>query len=71
MAHRARGGSIYEVCRQPGTVAMKPTACWRFLVVVLGAYKQMKSQRENVLSDIGEDSVDRAFGFLRPGEPSR
>ena len=28
----------------------------------------MKSQRDNVLSDIDEDNFDRAFKFLRPGE---
>ena len=46
---------------------MRLTAQYRFLVVVLSAYKQMKAQRENVLSDIGEDNFDRAFKFLRPG----
>lgn len=43
----------------------------RFLVVVLSAYKQIRSQRENVLSDIGEDDFDRAFKFLRPGKTPR
>ena len=52
-------------------VRVKLTAQWRFLVVVLGAYRQMKSQRENALSDIGEGSVDRVFKHLRPGEPPR
>ena len=49
---------------------MKLTVRWRFLVVVLGAYKQIKSQREDVLSDISEDNFDRAFKLLRPGEAS-
>ena len=40
----------------------------RFLVVVLSAYKQMKSQGENVLSDVDEDNFDRAFKFFRPSE---
>lgn len=39
-----------------------------FLMVVMGAYKQMRAQGEPVLSDIGEDNFDRAFDFLRPGE---
>jgi len=38
----------------------------RFLVVVLGAYKQIRSQSENVLSDVGENNFDKAFDFLRP-----
>ena len=38
---------------------------------MLGAYNQMKSQRENALSGIGEGSVDRVFKHLRPGEPPR
>jgi len=38
----------------------------RFLIVVLSAYKQVKSQRENVLSDVDEDTFDRAFKFIRP-----
>ena len=70
MAHRTRGGSIYKVCRQAGTGVIALTAYCRFLVVVLGAYKQMKSQSENVLSDISEDNFDRAFKLLRPGEAS-
>ncbi|EJC99760.1 FAD/NAD-binding domain-containing protein [Fomitiporia mediterranea MF3/22] len=37
-----------------------------FLMVVLGAYKQMKSQRDAVLTDINEDNFDRAFSFIRP-----
>ena len=31
----------------------------------------MKSQRDNVLSDVGEDNFDRAFKFLRPSETFR
>jgi len=46
---------------------MRLTARCRFLVVVLSAYKQMKAQRDDVLSDIGEDNFDRAFKFFRPG----
>ena len=43
------------------------TAQCRFLVVVLTAYKQIRSQKEYVLSDIDEDNFDRAFKFFRPG----
>jgi hypothetical protein len=39
----------------------------RVLVVVLGTYKQIRSQSANVLSDVGEDNFDKAFNFLRPG----
>ncbi|KIK61206.1 hypothetical protein GYMLUDRAFT_43286 [Collybiopsis luxurians FD-317 M1] len=38
----------------------------RFQVVVLSAYKQMRSQNVDVLSDVDEDNFDRAFTFLRP-----
>jgi len=38
----------------------------RFLVVVLSAYKQIRSQSTNVLGDISEDNFDRAFACLRP-----
>ena len=39
----------------------------RFLLVVLGAYKQIRAQSEDVLSDVGEDNFDKAFNYLRPG----
>ena len=42
----------------------------RFQVVVLSAYKQIRSQSEDILSDIDEDNYDRAFNTLRPGEHS-
>ncbi|KAF8205941.1 putative halogenase [Mycena galopus ATCC 62051] len=38
----------------------------RFLVVVLGVYKQIHAQESSVLSDISEDNFDRAFDFIRP-----
>ncbi|KAF9476349.1 FAD binding domain-containing protein [Pholiota conissans] len=38
----------------------------RFQVVVLSAYKQIRSQSDDILSDINEDNYDRAFAFLRP-----
>ena len=39
----------------------------RFLLVVLSAYKQIRSQDIAILSDINEDNFDRAFDILRPG----
>ncbi|KAF9564816.1 FAD binding domain-containing protein [Agrocybe pediades] len=44
------------------------TSYTRFQVVVLSAYKQIRSQSDDILSDIDEDNYDRAFSFLRPGE---
>ncbi|KAI0472609.1 hypothetical protein GGR56DRAFT_697116 [Xylariaceae sp. FL0804] len=38
----------------------------RFLLVVLGAYKQMRNQTKDVLTDFGEDNFDRAFSFFKP-----
>lgn len=35
-------------------------------MVVLSAYKQIRAQNVDVLSDISEDNYDRAFAFLRP-----
>ncbi|ESK93690.1 radh flavin-dependent halogenase [Moniliophthora roreri MCA 2997] len=42
------------------------TSYTRFQIVVLSAYKQLRSQQLNILSDIDEDNFDRAFNFLRP-----
>ncbi|KAH7908475.1 putative halogenase, partial [Hygrophoropsis aurantiaca] len=42
------------------------TAYTRFLVVVLGTYKQMRNQSQPVMSDIDEDNFDRAFDLIRP-----
>lgn len=38
----------------------------RFLVVVLSAYRQMRRQDQNILSQLREDNFDRAFAHLRP-----
>ncbi|THU87890.1 FAD/NAD(P)-binding domain-containing protein [Dendrothele bispora CBS 962.96] len=38
----------------------------RFQIVVLSAYKQLRSQKLDVLSDVDEDNFDRAFAFIRP-----
>ncbi|KAK7464329.1 Flavin-dependent halogenase armH4 [Stygiomarasmius scandens] len=38
----------------------------RFLLVVMGAYKQIRAQEVPVLSDVDEDNFDRAFDLIRP-----
>ncbi|KAK7055108.1 hypothetical protein R3P38DRAFT_2845154 [Favolaschia claudopus] len=38
----------------------------RFLLTVLGAYKQIRNQQVPVLSDINETNFDRAFDLIRP-----
>ncbi|KAL8926519.1 MAG: hypothetical protein Q9208_002846 [Pyrenodesmia sp. 3 TL-2023] len=38
----------------------------RFLLVVLSAYKQIRSQNEPILSDLGENHMDNAFDRFRP-----
>ncbi|TFK39897.1 putative halogenase [Crucibulum laeve] len=38
----------------------------RFLIVVLGIYKQIRRQSEDILSDIDADNFDKAFHVLRP-----
>jgi flavine halogenase len=40
----------------------------RFLLVVLSAYRQIRSQEKPILSDFDEDNFDRAFALFRPGE---
>ena len=44
------------------------TPSFRFLIVVLSAYKQIRAQSMNVLADIEERNFDKAFAFLRPGK---
>lgn len=39
----------------------------RFLLVVLGATKQIRSKDAPVLNDSDEDGFDRAFSIIRPG----
>jgi len=56
----------------PGRIIPTVVVSWRlmhcrFQVVVLSAYKQIRSQSDDILSDIDEDNYDRAFSFLRPG----
>ncbi|KAF7335080.1 hypothetical protein MVEN_02258500 [Mycena venus] len=38
----------------------------RFLVIVLGVYRQIHAQESSILSEIDEDNFDRAFDFIRP-----
>ncbi|KAF5320184.1 hypothetical protein D9611_010302 [Ephemerocybe angulata] len=38
----------------------------RFFFVVMSAYKQIRSQSVDVLSDVDEDNFDRAFDIIRP-----
>ncbi|KAJ7682875.1 hypothetical protein B0H17DRAFT_1075209 [Mycena rosella] len=38
----------------------------RFLLTVMGAYKQIRNQQVPVLSDIDEGNFDRAFDLIRP-----
>ncbi|KAG8529708.1 uncharacterized protein KY384_005189 [Bacidia gigantensis] len=38
----------------------------RFLLIVLCAYKQMRNQSQAVLSDFGEDNIDKALNFFKP-----
>ncbi|KAJ7621525.1 putative halogenase [Mycena polygramma] len=47
------------------------TSYTRFLIVVLGIYKQIQAQDSTVLSDVDEDNFDRAFVFLRPNADPR
>ncbi|CAL1707408.1 unnamed protein product [Somion occarium] len=42
------------------------TSYTRFLLVVLGVYKQIRNQEAPVLSDVGEDNFDKAFESIRP-----
>lgn len=68
--HTRRVSTSYTryVCLRPGFLFV----CYmlqRFQVVVLSAYKQIRAQDMDILSDIDEDNYDRAFSFLRPGKP--
>lgn len=56
-------GFIASLLPSAATIIVAP----RFLIVVLGAYKQIRAQSEDVLSDVGESNFDKAFNFLRPG----
>lgn len=43
---------------------------YRFLIVVLSAYKQMRAQQSPILQDVDEENFDRAFALIRPRERS-
>ncbi|KAJ7869697.1 putative halogenase [Mycena olivaceomarginata] len=62
--------SIRKQCTEQEAAAFHDakigTSYTRFLLVVLGVYKQIKAQESPVFSDINEDNFDRAFTFLRP-----
>ncbi|KAK0194558.1 putative halogenase [Armillaria mellea] len=38
----------------------------RFLLVVMGVYKQIRNQDLHILAEVDEDNFDRAFDILRP-----
>ena len=40
----------------------------RFLLMVLSAYRQIRSQDEDVLSEAGADNIDEAFALFRPSQ---
>ena len=42
----------------------------RFLLVVLGATKQIRNKDTPVMRDSGEDGFERAFSIIRPGTAS-
>ena len=50
-----------------GDPELTSSYCFRFLVVVMGAYLQIREQDAPVLQDVDEDNFDRAFDLLRPG----
>ncbi|KZT28366.1 putative halogenase [Neolentinus lepideus HHB14362 ss-1] len=62
--------SIRGQCTEPEAMAYhnaKVGASYtRFLIVVLGIYKQIRAQSWPVLSEVDEDNFDRAFSALRP-----
>ncbi|KAF7298032.1 hypothetical protein HMN09_01024400 [Mycena chlorophos] len=59
-------GDCSEVAAAEWHTKRVSTSYTRFQVVVLSAYKQIRSQSDDVLSDIDEDNFDRAFAYLRP-----
>ncbi|KAG1812373.1 putative halogenase [Suillus variegatus] len=42
------------------------TSYTRFLLVILGTYKQIRNQSKPVMNDVDEDNFDRAFNLIRP-----
>ncbi|KAH7922202.1 FAD/NAD(P)-binding domain-containing protein [Leucogyrophana mollusca] len=58
--------SVQEEKAQLWHNAKVATSYTRFLLVVLGTYKQMRNQAFPVMSDVDEDNFDRAFDLIRP-----
>ncbi|KAG2059626.1 FAD/NAD(P)-binding domain-containing protein [Suillus hirtellus] len=42
------------------------TSYTRFLLVILGTYKQIRNQSKPVMNDVDEDNFDRAFDLIKP-----
>lgn len=40
---------------------------FRFQMIVLSAYKQIRATQVDVLNDVDEDGYERAFATIRPG----
>ncbi|KAL9711644.1 hypothetical protein Ac2012v2_004715 [Leucoagaricus gongylophorus] len=59
-------GNCSEILAASWHTQRVATSYTRFQVVVLSAYKQIRSQTDDILSDINEDNYDRAFAYLRP-----
>ncbi len=68
--HTRRVSTSYTRYAVPshGKIRLRSLIFYRFQVVVLSAYKQIRSHSDNILCDIDEDNYDRAFLFLRPGK---
>lgn len=47
------------------------TDLYRFLIVVLGTYKQMRNQKIDIMADVDEENFDRAFDIFQPGKKSQ
>jgi flavin-dependent dehydrogenase len=61
-----RKGEVTEEAAAAWHTARAETSYTRFLLVVLSAYQQMRSQSEDILSTDSEDNFDRAFDFFKP-----
>lgn len=67
MAYTTCVNKLHEAGFQYAVRYFFSDSLYRFQMVVLSAYKQIRSQTIDILSDINEDNYDRAFAFLRPG----
>lgn len=66
MWHHERFATSYTRWLPFNYIEYPRSSSHRFLVVVLSAYKQIRAQSTDVLSDIDEDNFDKAFRYLRP-----